>query len=229
MERTNGNYQFFKKSPFQLYYELRDYLSPKCYYELLTTSKLLDWIHRETRIVVLRDPAELDVILSRIQNPKTQLVIDITSQLQISEAAKRLTEVPSYKIRLWNGLHCNWAKVTECHSVVYGAFSLEAADFSSTSVNVKELRLGCSPRCADLSPFSHLSKLSVCSLRGITNARCLGNLSSLELVCCSDFSDLAGLGKIPKSLVRILSCYYQSHSFNSEYKTHHSKMSQHRS
>jgi hypothetical protein len=167
------NYQFFKRLPSSLYYELRDFLSSKCYYELLMTTKLMNEIRYETRIVVLKDLDELDTVLHKISNPKTQLVID-----KISEAG----ELPSYKIKFRNCPDRNKMEI----AILY-------LDFSN------QLLRSC--RCnsffaLNLSRLSYFSKLTLNSFR-ITNERYLSNLSFLELINCSDFSDLAGLGKIP--------------------------------
>jgi hypothetical protein len=192
------DFQLFEKLPPSLYFELRHFLPSRCYYKLLTTSKALKPVLRETWIVKLRDPNELNTVLTRIENPKTQLIIQIDSRYQFSETIKELLRFPSSKITLFHSeLPLDWQEISEHHTAVRMSGTGRIIEFPmNISPNLQELSVSCPMLLQDISALSNLKKLSLFHCKQIYNVDCLRNLSSLRLDYCPEVRDVSRLGNI---------------------------------
>jgi hypothetical protein len=198
MKKDKNDFQLFEKLPPSLYFELRHFLPSRCYYKLLTTSKALKPVLRETWIVKLRDPNELNTVLTRIENPKTQLIIQIDSRYQFSETIKELLRFPSSKITLFHSeLPLDWQEISEHHTAVRMSGTGRIIEFPMTiSPNLQELSISCPMLLQDISALSNVKKLSLFHCKQISNADCLRKLSSLRLDYCPEVRDVSSLGSI---------------------------------
>jgi hypothetical protein len=195
-EKDPNDFQFFKSLPSSLYYELRGFLEPKCYYRLVTTTRLLKPVLYETRIVKLTDPSELEIILSKIKNSGLQLVVVIDNISQDRETVQRLVGLPSYKITFGNYPDLNWEVICESHSIVHLNGKSVVKFPQNLSPNMQQLSIFSPGELLDVSPLSHLTKLSLINCRQVVNVNCLRNLSSLELYVCNQVTDVSELGRI---------------------------------
>jgi hypothetical protein len=199
----NSDFQFFNKLPSSLYYELRNFLKSGCYFNLLTSSKALQPVLHETRIVVLRRPEELEVILTKIMNPRLQLIIQVDNMGNFYHTSTKLMELPSYKLTLWNQLFINshhllsdWSNIVDCHTVL----EVENVDIEfpqRCSSTLQEVHMSFPGKIEDLSALSNLKKLYLGNCDSITSVDCLRTLSCLEICYCPWIIDVRALGKIP--------------------------------
>jgi hypothetical protein len=199
MKSNDSDFQFFKKLPPSLYYELRNFLFPRSYYQLMSTSRVLSPVLYETRIVVLKDPRELDVVLSKIQNPRSQLVVRADSKCG---NFKQLLETPAYKLILLHNLISDsdrtlfdGQKLGEYHTVVL-TDGIEVEFPENLSTDLKEIAISFPRKLRDVSAFSHLTKLSLDNCERVTNVNCLRNLSCLVLSFCPNIRDVSQLGGV---------------------------------
>jgi hypothetical protein len=200
MKSNDADFQFFQKLPPSLYYELRNFLLPRSYYQLMISSKVLNPVRHETRIVMLKDPKDLSVILSKIQNPRSQLVVTADSKFG---SFKKLLETPAYKLILKHNLISesdrnllDWQKIGKYHTVVRTE-GIEAEFPENLSTDLKEIAISFPPgKLRDVSAFSHLTKLSLDNCERVTNVNCLRNLSFLVVSYCSNIRDVSQLGGV---------------------------------
>jgi hypothetical protein len=195
-EKDRKDFQFFSSLPSSLYYELRDFLEPRCYYRLVTTTRLLRPVLYETWIVKLMDPSELEVILSKIKNSRHQLVVPIDVVSQDRKTIQSLVDLPSYRITFGNYPVLNWEVISESHTRVHLSVKSVVKFPQRLSPNMQQLSIFCPGELVDVSPLSHLTKLSLINCRQVVNVNCLRNLSSLELYICSQVTDVSELGRI---------------------------------
>jgi hypothetical protein len=210
-----SKFQFFRFLPPPLFYELRSLLSPACYYRLLTTSKALDSVLRDTRMIVLRNPHDLEVVLSKINHPRSQLVLRIPTGTDesVSFVIRKLLNFPSCKNVLTSQMVCRifsfsdgWHRFSEStHSVEIENVLLppQQLEQMTLSESLKEFHLRNEDRfhqmpqhLRDLRCFSHLQKLTLHNCPTLSDLRPLQNLQFLALKKCFQITDVRCLGKI---------------------------------
>jgi hypothetical protein len=187
-------FEFFKKLPVPLFYELRNFLERHCYYKLVTSARTLEPILRETLMVYLKNPDEYESILSRIQNPGAQLIIN-THVSRNEEEDNRLITAPSYKLILGKAV-TNWKLLSERHAVIHSEDYSSIESFKGISDHLKELSIKSWGQLKDVSGLSHLTKLSLSSCPQLVDVHCLKNIPSLSLFYCSAISDVSSLGGV---------------------------------
>jgi hypothetical protein len=195
-----SDFQFFRKIPSSLYYELRNFLEPRNYYSLLTTTRTLNHILRDTWKVVVKDPSDLDSVLSRINNPRTQLIIRLTEECDDKDKVRHLIDMPSRTIILAEGSTVevsDWLSLSETHdSVIDYQANTSITTFPDLSINLKELYLFAFTQLEHLYSLSHLEKLDLMDCEQVHSVDCLTNLRSVSLTLCPGITDVSQLGGI---------------------------------
>jgi hypothetical protein len=178
---------------------------------MLTTSKALNPILRETWRVEVRTAADLEMVLSTINNPERQLTIHIKHLCsEDDELVQGLKEVPSYKVIVQEeNNEVDWVSFSKSHAVIKIRLLPPMYFFDSgLSDRLQELYLENDDLAllseVDANGFSHLQKFSLtgsCVIRNLSN---LQILQSLTFVNCPDITDVTAFANIPD--LTLISC-----------------------
>jgi hypothetical protein len=198
----------FRKVPNALFLEIRDFLQPKQYFNLITSSN--DFFHDvkyETWKIKVRgdlisslidDPQFRENILSKIKNPKQQLCL---SSFEPLDNLIQFLSLDCYSMHFQaSNLHeiSNWASRLNDHTVVSLSNNQVITHFDGyESANWKKLKIGRFESLISLIHLQNLRSLELFACNELKDIRCLSKLRRLKLDACHAIHDLTGLGNIP--------------------------------
>jgi hypothetical protein len=170
----------------------------------MTTSKALNPILRETWRVEVKTAADLEMVLSRINNPERQLTIHVDRLCsEGDELVQDLKEVPSYKVIVQEESNeIDWVSFSKRHAVIKIRLTSPMYFFDRVlSDRLQELHLENDDLALlseiDANGFSQLQKFSLNGCCVIRNLSSLQNLQSLTLRNCNDINDVSAFARIP--------------------------------
>jgi hypothetical protein len=193
------NFPFFKNLPSSLIYELQQFMDPLNYYHLLSTSKEMNPILRETWIVKLDDPRELELVLAKMDHPRRQLCVYLRDFVFVDSSLVAM-EQPSLRLILSQAQNpiIDWKSITETHQIIaaYRNAHFEPFTANSISKNLKELRLYYFSKLSKVDSLAHLKTLVLQDCYQVSNVDCLVDIPSLTLRSCTGVIDVSKLGRI---------------------------------
>jgi hypothetical protein len=201
----HSSYHQFSKVPTTLFLEIREFLQPKQYFHLITSTKTFQDIKFETwRIKVRVDVIDnflhntefRNHVLLKIKNPKQQLCFSSFTRID------DLSLLLAHKFYYVHINACNlqevphWIEKLNEKPVIRLASNQTIQNFNGFLSHSKRMFITLFDSLSDLTAFTHLKELELFGCGEISEVNCLRNLHRLKLENCPKVSNIQELGNI---------------------------------